>query len=412
MLLSKNKTKILMFYYVFAGLFVSAIFSNIDFNRNVILSEQLLPVISTPETNKSVHAATIAEVSKDHLITAYFGGTGEGQPDVKIWLSHGYRNGDDTWIWEDPFIVADSNEIPGQENRACYNPVLFKFDEKTTLLFFKIGKSPVLWKGYLKRSFDGGMTWSEAEDLSRYGGAVGPTRCKPLRLNGNTILCGSSVEGLINWEVSIERFNFYPNSSKISSVESKRISTPHNIIGNERIEKDKSLKYPLLNRTGIIQPTIFFNGKNKRDKKYIKIICRGKATKYLISSVSQNFGRTWLPVESELSLMNAGGDCGSGLDSVRLNNGDILVVRNELPDGVINTQIGDRSKLVLDISKDRGSSWRTVLALEDSPPQDGIQNCYPSIIQTGDGLVHVVYTFDKVGNGNRIKHVVLGPKSL
>lgn len=411
MFLSKNKTKIAMLYIVFVCLVFPVAFANVIFNKNVVLSTQSLPVISYPQTHKRVHAATISEISKDHVIAAYFGGTDEGHPDVKIWLSHGYRDANDMWNWEKPFVVASPDEIPRSRHKACYNPVLFKFDEKTTLLFFKVGKLPTSWKGYLKRSFDGGMTWSKAEDLSRYGKAVGPTRCKPIRLNNNSILCGSSDEGLVNWQVHMEKFNFYPNSSNISSIEfSKRIETPHNFVGHNRIRKDKKTsKLAFLNRTGIIQPTPFFTGKNPRE---IKIVCRGKATRYLVSSVSKDSGRTWSPVKQEESLINAGGSCGSGLDSVRLKNGDILIVRNDLPYGIKNKQRGDRSKLVLDISKDQGVSWRTVLVLEETSVQEGKQNCYPSIIQADDGLVHVVYTFDKCGNENRIKHVVLDPEKL
>ena len=414
MFLSKNKTRIVMFYIVFVSLVSPAIFSNVGFNRNVVLSTQSLPVISYPRTHKRVHAATISEISKDHVIASYFGGTDEGKSDVKIWLSHGYRDANDKWVWEKPFVVANSDEIPGRKNKPCYNPVLFKFNEKTTFLFFKVGRLPTSWKGYLKRSFDGGMTWSKAEDLSRYGRAVGPTRCKPIRLNNNSILCGSSDEGLVNWQVNMERFNFYPNSSRISSIEiSSRIDTPHNVVGRNRIKKDKKTsRFAFLNRTGIIQPTVFFSGKNARGNNNIKIVCRGKATRYLVSSVSKDYGRTWAPVEQEDDLINAGGSCGTGLDSVRLKNGDILIVRNDLPYGIRNKRRGDRSKLVLDISKDRGISWRTVLVLEETPAQDGKQNCYPSIIQADDGLVHVVYTFDKTGNENRIKHVVLDPKRL
>jgi alpha-L-rhamnosidase len=414
MLISINKinfTKIFVFF-VICNLFFSINSLKTEFNKTVILSEQLVPVISNPKTHKRVHAATIAEISNDHVIAAYFGGTDEGKSDVRIWLSHGFKDSNDLWNWQSPYVVADSYEIPGQKNKPCYNPVLFRFDKKTLFLFYKIGKSPMNWKGYLKKSFDGGNTWSKAEDLSKYNGAVGPTRCKPIRLNAHTILCGSSEEGLVNWNVRMEIFKFLPHSSKISCVKiSSPIEVLNNPFGSGKIKKDNSSKFAFLNHMGIIQPTIFFSGNSFKNDGEIKIICRGKGTKYLISSNSKDFGDTWSPVE-QTGLVNAGGDCGSGLDSVKLKNGNILIVRNDLPEGIKNSQCGDRSKLVLDISKDNGTTWKTIFILEATSPQEGKQNCYPSIIQASDGLIHVVYTFDKIGNENRIKHVVLDSEGL
>ena len=56
------------------------------------------------------------------------------------------------------------------------------------------------------------------------------------------------------------------------------------------------------------------------------------------------------------------------------------------------------------ISKD-GKTWYAALILEDSPIS---QYSYPSVIQTADGLVHVVYTWRR----QKIKHVVIDPKKL
>ncbi|MFH1644055.1 MAG: sialidase family protein [bacterium] len=404
------KKSIITFCFIIAA--VTLIYStHVDNNNDVILSTQLLPVISHPKTHKRVHAATIAEVSNDHLIIAYFGGTDEGKPDVNIWLSHGYKNDEEQWIWNEPFVIAYSEEVIDEGNKPCYNPVLFKFDEKTIFLFYKIGNSPMKWKGYLKRSFDRGQSWSGPESLSKHSGAVGPTRCKPIRLDDNTILCGSSVEGLVDWYVCMEKFIFYPNSSKICFVQkSKPINTPHSFFGRKRITKDVSAKFPSITRTGIIQPTTFVVDDSLN--KNIKIICRGRGTKYLISSVSNDFGKTWSPVEQESTLINGGGICGSGIDSVRLKNGNILIVRNDLAAGIKNGQSGDRSKLVIDLSNNNGTTWKTVLVLENTPTKENKQNCYPSIIQADDDLVHIVYTFDKCGEENRIKHVVLDPEKL
>ena len=54
-----------------------------------------------------------------------------------------------------------------------------------------------------------------------------------------------------------------------------------------------------------------------------------------------------------------------------------------------------------------GIDWEAALVLEHLDEQ-GKQFSYPSVIQTGDGLVHIVYTWHR----ERIKHVVLDPERL
>lgn len=45
---------------------------------------------------------------------------------------------------------------------------------------YKVGPSPSLWEGYIKRSSDSGVTWSAAEPMPR--GVAGPAKNKVLLL--------------------------------------------------------------------------------------------------------------------------------------------------------------------------------------------------------------------------------------
>ena len=64
-----------------------------------------------------------------------------------------------------------------------------------------------------------------------------------------------------------------------------------------------------------------------------------------------------------------------------------------------------RGALHIAVSAD-GKIWQAALALENTKPQDEFS--YPAVIQTGDGLVHITYTW----NRKKVRHVVLDPKKL
>ena len=65
---------------------------------------------------------------------------------------------------------------------------------------------------------------------------------------------------------------------------------------------------------------------------------------------------------------------------------------------------GARTPLNVAVSKD-GKNWSAALILEDSPIS---QYSYPSVIQSKDGMVHIVYTWRR----ERIKYVKVDPKKL
>jgi len=82
----------------------------------------------------------------------------------------------------------------------------------------------------------------------------------------------------------------------------------------------------------------------------------------------------------------------------------LLVYNHNLPNASWVNGKGPRTPLNVAISKD-GKTWSAALVLEDSPIS---QYSYPSVVQTKDGLVHIVYTWRR----EKIKHVVVDPNKL
>src|SRR5262245_9744026 len=147
----------------------------------------------------SAHASTIVE-TREGLVSAWFGGTREGAPDVGIWLSRRING-----AWTAPVEVATGAQSGGTRV-PCWNPVLFQIAGGQILLFYKVGPSPQTWWGMVKSSADGGRTWSSARRLP--DGILGPIKNKPVRLDDGTILASASTESPQTpsvWRVHFER---------------------------------------------------------------------------------------------------------------------------------------------------------------------------------------------------------------
>jgi len=302
----------------------------------------------------SCHASTIVQTASG-LVSAWFGGTREGAPDVGIWLA---RHIDGKW--SAPLEVANGVRSDGRRF-ACYNPVLFQPAKGPLLLFYKAGGNPNGWSGYLKTSLDDGADWSAAKPLPE--GFVGPVKNKPVQLANGTLLCGASIETPekpSRWRVQIERT---PDLGKTW-------------------EKTEFLNDGL--EISAIQPSILFLGSDK-------LLAIGRTRQaHLFRTTSADDGQTW----NELSLMDLPNP-NSGTDAVTLRDHRHVLVYNHTDHG--------RSPLNVAVSRD-GKTWQAALVLENETGEYS----YPAVIQTADGLVHITYTWKR----HRIKHVIIDPTKL
>lgn len=306
----------------------------------------------------SCHSATLAETPMG-LVSAFFGGTKERHPDVEIYVCR-QENG----VWTAPVSAADGVQADGSR-LPTWNPVLYQVPNGDLLLFYKVGPKPSEWWGMLKRSKDGGKTWSDAEKLP--DGNIGPVKNKPILLGNGQLFCPSSTEG-DGWKIHFEVTNDVGKTwRKIGPLEAK-------------------------DSIDAIQPSILIHQDNK-----LQLLARSR-NRALVQAWSDDNGETWSPLEKTTLPNN-----NSGTDAVTLQDGrEVLVYNHVLPPDDLAK--GPRTPLNVSVSKD-GKNWYAALILEDSPIS---QYSYPAVIQTKDGLVHFIYTWRR----EKIKHVVVDPGKL
>jgi predicted neuraminidase len=347
------KKLIVAFAYLTASLNL-AIAQTPPFKSGILEDDFVYDVAPFPQC----HASTIVETPKG-LVCAFFGGTREKNPDVEIYLCR--RDGNK---WTAPVSVA--NGIQNTSLRyPTWNPVLYQVPGGDLLLFYKVGPSPSTWKGWLKASKDNGLTWSEAKALP--DGFIGPVKNKPVLVRNQRLVAPSSKEDN-GWQVHFEISDDFGKSWKMVGP----------------INDGKSIS--------AIQPSVLIHKDGK-----LQILARSE-NRAIMEAWSSDNGDTWSTL-TKSSLPNNN----SGIDAVTLKDGRHLVVYNHiLAPG--NKAGGPRTPLNLSYSSD-GKTWYATLVLENSPIGE---YSYPSIIQSADGMVHIVYTWRR----QKVKYVKIDPTKL
>ncbi|MEI6950304.1 exo-alpha-sialidase [Paraflavisolibacter sp. H34] len=314
----------------------------------------------------SCHAVTIVELANKELLCTYFGGTYERHPDVEIRLQRKKADGS----WTAPVSVANGIQ-PDGKRFPTWNPVIFQPKGGNLMLYYKVGPNPREWWGEVITSGDNGHTWSKAQKLP--ANILGPIKNKPIQLSDGTILSPSSTEGQ-GWRAHIERSTDGGKTWKF--------------IGPLNDPK----------KVGAIQPTLLTHADGR-----IQMLCRtpNNTDGHIVECWSGDGGRTWSEMQA-LELPNNN----SGLDAVTLKDGRHLLVYNHSTRDQKDLGHNGRGVINVAVCKD-GKAWEAALVL-DYTTEPEMQYSYPSVIQTSDGLVHIVYTWHR----KRIKHVVIDPAKL
>ncbi len=319
----------------------------------VVVDEFLYTRAAFPEC----HSASIVETRRGDLVATYFGGTKERNPDVCIWVS---RKPKGKSKWTTPQLVADGVFSP-QHREACWNPVLYETKDGELHLYFKIGPNVAGWKGWMVRSKDGGKTWSKREQLPDT--IYGPIKNKPV-LNKGRLISPTSDERN-GWKVYFELSDDMGKTWRRTDF----------------VETDQGVR--------VIQPSIIVLPDGR-----LEALCRTRS-RHIGVTFSDDNGETW----TRLKLIDTPNN-NSGLDAVGLSGGGYALICNDWPIEP-DKEKGARTPLSI-LRSDDGINWHHWITLEDSPI---LQYSYPSIIQSRDGHIHVVYTWRR----QRVKHVELIP---
>lgn len=305
-------------------------------------------VFGTELPGKYKHPACIEELDNGDLYLAYYGGSGEYEPDTAV---YGARLKKGAKRWTKPVVIADT------PFHSDGNPVVWQAPDGVVWLFHVVRYGDT-WSDsriHAKISKDGAKTWSDPFILADERGMM--VRSRPLLLkNGDYLLPVYHETGADREVVGADTACLFLRCDP------------------------KTMKWTETNRIfarrGCLQPSVV----QLNDNDLIAYMRRGggydpMTDGYMVRSESHDGGFTWAE----------GKDCpfpnpNAAIDFIKLNNGHLLLVYND--------NMNDRTPLTVAISADSDKTYpyKRNIAVGD------FDYAYPYAIQTRDGKIHIVYT--------------------
>lgn len=348
-----------------------------------------------PLHNQHNHAPGIVECLNGDLLVSWYRGSGERSADdvavYAAWRIKGQPK------WSEPFVLADTPGFPD-----C-NTALFLDDQQRVWLFFPtiLANS---WESCLtnfkvasRYAPSGSPQWDreglillKPEDFAEPGRKQLDEELGLLKIV-MTDKQRTEIEQARQriGEKLYQRLGWQPRC-KPTQLPSGRILLPLYTdtfsISIMAISDDHGLSWrasqPLMG-FGNIQPTVL----RRNDGSLVAYMRENGLRQKIRVCESKDAGETWGSV-GVCELPNPG----SGLDGLRLANGNWVLVYNDTTSG--------RNRLAISQSVDEGQTWKYTRHLEDHP--SGSYH-YPAIIQGKDGTIHVVYSYF-VPQGKSMKH--------
>lgn len=293
-----------------------------------------MPVFERLSDRPFAHCAALADLGEAGLAAVWMGGSYETAPDVGL-LEARLLPGADGWT--PPRVIAQVN------GHSLGQPVLLP-RPGGDIWFFYVVIQQQDWRSavpYVKKSSDGGQTWSEPVRLFDYPGLM--LRSRPLVLQNRIILPAYDEN---TWQSRM-------------------------IISDDDGQTWR-LTAPMISPNGNIHPNLVVMP-GGRLLCYLRTGGKGGV---IWRSESSDGGESWsAPGATALPNPN------SGIDLLKLASGRLALAYNNSPTL--------RTPLCVALTTGENEDWRWQQVIED----EYAEISYPALLQTADRAVHLVYTY-------------------
>jgi predicted neuraminidase len=347
-----------------------------------------------PLNPKHNHAPGVVECPNGDLLVSWYRGSGERSADDVAILGARLVKGESTW--SEPFVLADNPEFPDcntcmmidQDKKLwVFWPIILDnhwesalTNYRTSVDYEKPGAPKWNWQG---------VVWLKPADFKDKAlGLFQEQLEKRPELKPAVAKYGEEMTRRLGDKL-MQRLGWQPRC-KPTILSTRRILLPlysdTYSFSLMAISDDKGENWyagePLIG-FGNIQPAVL----ERKDGSLVAYMRENGIMDKIRVAESKDGGKTWGPV-GVVDLPNPG----SGLDAVRLANGNWVLIYNDTLRG--------RNSLAVSLSEDEGKTWKHTRHLEK---QDKGSFHYPAIIQGGDGTIHAVYSYF-VDGGKSMKH--------
>lgn len=399
--------------------------------------ENSLPYFNSEEIfdplDTHVHGSSVVELPNGDLLSTWFEGSGERWADDVTLRGARYHTENGTWT--DSFEMANTPGFPD------INPVLFIDDDDQLWLFWYTVLANQ-WEtslpkyrtstNYMMKEGPPEWDWQEVihvkpGDKTERGIQAGDSFVEAVKRKAkeyteyleriNAFTSGEEKGNRDDWDLHVQEM--------ISRAAGKNLIRGGRIYDEDGSYTSLDLGYPLMRRIGwqtYNKPVLLDSGRlilplysdgfsnslmaitddggnnwtysepligsgniqatmGKKENGDLVAYMRdnGPPPKRMHMSTSKDNGDTWSSVEySELP------NPGSGTDMVTLDNGEWLMVYNNLESG--------RHSLAVSISADEGKTWSWTRRIELDLGDNPTTSHYPSVVKADDGTIHVTYS--------------------